>query len=150
MVRWSLILLQEAAESACSEAGEFEFGNLMLEIDYSLIPLSDEDWRLVDEEITRKLRAGEVPRIDKTHFGRVVVLNPDPVQTVHQIPDDLRAQMRRIMVPTTEGPLSLDAERLFRDITDSEEPLHFLIVELKSKFANFPDFLRYLPRLRRR
>ncbi|MCH7478491.1 MAG: hypothetical protein IIA14_10365, partial [SAR324 cluster bacterium] len=122
----------------------------MLEIDYSLIPLSDEDRKLVDEEITRKLREGEVPRIDKTHFGRVVVLNPDPVQTVHHVPDDLRAHMRRIMVPTMEGPLSLGAERLFQELTDPEEPLHFLIVELKSKFTHFPEFLRYLPRLRRR
>ncbi|MCZ6646995.1 MAG: hypothetical protein O7B79_12240, partial [SAR324 cluster bacterium] len=122
----------------------------MLQIDYTLIPLSADDHRLVDAEVARRIQAGEVPRLDKSNFGRVVVLNPDPVQTTHHVPDDLRANLRRIMLHTTEGPTDLRPDRLLHELLDSEDPLHILIIELKTPFAYFSEFLESLPKLRER
>lgn len=122
----------------------------MLEIDYSLIPLSGEDRHAVDKEVARQLAAGIVPKLDKSHFGRVVVLNPDPVQTTHHISDDLRAYLRRSLQHTTEGQTNLRADRLLRDLEEPEEPLHILILELKNDFGYLKDFMECLPRLRQR
>ena len=122
----------------------------MLVIDYSLIPLSPEDRQMVDDAVSHRIRSGEAPKLDKSEFGRVVVLNPDPVQTIHHIPDDLRANLRRIMVHTMEGPTVLRSERLLEELLDSDDPLHVLIIELKSEFAQFAAFLDCIPKLRQR
>lgn len=122
----------------------------MLEIDYSLIPLSGEDRKAVDTDVAAQLSAGVVPKIEKSHFGRVVVLNPDPVQTTHQVPDDLRAHLRRIMQHTTEGQIELRPERLLRELLQPEEPLHVLIIEFKTKFTHMAAFLDCIPQLRQR
>ncbi len=97
----------------------------MLQIDYSIIPLTDEDRRAIDEVISAKIESGEVPHIDKSHHGRVVVLNPDAVQTVHHVPDELRAPLRRSIHATMEASLPLGAERLFRGLVEEEGPLYF-------------------------
>lgn len=122
----------------------------MQEIDYSLIPLSADDRRAVDEEVARQLSAGKIPKIEKSHFGRVVVLNPDPVQTTHHVSDDLRAHLRRILLHTSEGSTHLRPERLFQELEEPDEPLHILIIELKNEFGYLKDFLEYIPRLRER
>ncbi|MCZ6749935.1 MAG: hypothetical protein O7D96_11615, partial [SAR324 cluster bacterium] len=95
-----------------------------------------------------KIESGEVPHIDKSHHGRVVVLNPDAVQTVHHVPDELRAPLRRSIHATMEASLPLGAERLFRGLVEEEGPLFFLIIELESEFKHFSDFLDYIPKLR--
>ena len=120
----------------------------MLQIDYSIIPLTDEDRHAIDEVISAKIESGEVPHIDKSHHGRVVVLNPDAVQTVHHVPDDLRAPLRRSIHATMEASLPLGAERLFRGLVQEEGPLYFLIIELESEFKHFAGFLDYIPKLR--
>lgn len=122
----------------------------MLEIDYSLIPLGDKDRESVLQDVRRRIKAGVVPALDKSKGGRVVVVNPDPVQTTHHIPDELRTVIRRIMVQTTEGSTSLRAERIFADIIASDEPIVALVIELQSDFEHLSAFLDYIPELRRR
>ncbi len=122
----------------------------MLEIDYSLIPLGEKDRETVLQEVLRKLKAGAVPTVDKSKGGRVVVVNPDPVQTTHHIPDDLRTIVRRIMIQTAEGSSTLRAERLFADIMHTDEPIVALVIELQSDFQYLSPFLDYIPELRRR
>lgn len=121
----------------------------MLEIDYSLIPLAEEDLALVREEVSKKIEEGGVPTPDRTVDGRIVVLNPDLVQTVHQITDDLRPRLRRIMLAAQRGSTHLPAEELFQSITESDERLYLLIIELQSDFRFFSDFMDFIPRLRR-
>ena len=120
----------------------------MLHIDYSLIPLSDEDQDAIDLVVARRLEKGEIPHIDKSHHGRLVVLNPDAVQTIHHVPDELRTPLRRTLHSTAEGAIPTPAKKLFRDITDAEDIVHLLIIELESRFVHFQDFLDYIPRLR--
>ena len=120
----------------------------MLHIDYSLIPLSDEDQDAIDLVVARRLEKGEIPHIDKSHHGRLVVLNPDAVQTIHHVPDELRTPLRRTLHSTAEGAIPTPAKKLFRDITDAEDTVHLLIIELESRFVHFQDFLDYIPRLR--
>src|SRR5271170_5006278 len=99
----------------------------MLEIDYSLVTLEEPDRAAILADVARKLKAGVVPAIDKSKPGRVVVLNPDPVQTTHHVPDELRVQLRRGLVSTTEGSTTLRAERIFSDVVSGEEPIVALI-----------------------
>jgi hypothetical protein len=122
----------------------------MLEIDYSLVPISDQDLAVIRQDIAKKMRAGVAPVLDRSRGGRVLVVNPDPVQTVHHIPDDLRSSLRRIMVSPIEGSQPLRPERLFAGILDSDEPVAALIIEAQSEFEQFPGFLDYIPELRRR
>lgn len=120
----------------------------MLEIDYSLVALDEPDRAAIVADVARKLKAGVVPVLDKSRPGRVIVLNPDPVQTSHHVPDELRMQLRRGMVNTTEGSSTLRADRLFAEIVSGEEPLAALIIEVQSDFQAFPEFLDYIPVLR--
>ncbi|MCH9045474.1 MAG: hypothetical protein IIA40_05155 [SAR324 cluster bacterium] len=120
----------------------------MLDIDYSLVPMTEADHELVRDEVVRRVRAGEVPAPDRSLNGRIVVLNPDPVQTVHQISDDLRPRLRRILLPAQNGSTHLTAEHLFKAISESEERLYVLIIELQSEFRSLAAFLDYVPRLR--
>ena len=122
----------------------------MLNIDFSLIPLSPEDQNRVEAEVARKLASGTDPKIEKSHFGRVVVLNPDPVQSAHHVPDVLRSSYRRIMFHVHEGPLQMPADKIFAELTEPEEPLRILIIEVKDPFKNLSGFLRYLPQLRKK
>lgn len=121
----------------------------MLEIDYSLIPLTEADQALLREEVSRKIKEGNVPKPDRSVDGRIVVLNPDLVQTAHQITDDLRPRLRRIMLPAQRGSTHLPALELFTTISESDERLYILIIELQSDFRFFSDFLDFIPRLRR-
>jgi len=121
----------------------------MLEIDYALVTLDESERSAIAGEVARKLKSGVVPPLDKSRPGRVAVLNPDPVQTTHHIPDDLRVQLRRSLIGTTEGSLPLRADRLFADVVAGEEPLAALVIEVQTDFAAFPEFLDYLPALRR-
>ena len=121
----------------------------MLEIDYSLIPLTEADQALVREEVSNKIKEGNVPKPDRSVDGRIVVLNPDLVQTYHQITDELRPRLRRIMMPAQQGSTHLPAERLFNAITESDERLYLIIIELQSDFRYFSDFMDFIPRLRK-
>ena len=121
----------------------------MLEIDYSLIPLTEADQALVREEVSNKIKEGNVPNPDRSVDGRIVVLNPDLVQTVHQITDELRPRLRRIMLAAQQGTTHLPAERLFNAITESDERLYLIIIELQSDFRFFSDFMDFIPRLRK-
>ncbi len=109
----------------------------MLEIDYSLIPLTEADQALLREEVSRKIKEGNVPKPDRTVDGRIVVLNPDLVQTVHQITDELRPRLRRIMLPAQRGSTHLPALELFNAISESDELLYLIIIELQSDFRFF-------------
>jgi hypothetical protein len=120
----------------------------MLEIDYALVPMSDVDHEMVRKEVAQRVELGQIPPPDHKVDGRVVVLNPDPVQTVHQISDDLRPRLRRIMMPAQEGSTHLSAERIYRAIAESDERLYLIIIELQSEFRSLSSFLDYLPRLR--
>ncbi|MFI5400046.1 MAG: hypothetical protein ACHQZQ_03215 [SAR324 cluster bacterium] len=122
----------------------------MLEIDYSLVALGEQDRAAIVAEVARKIKAGVVPTLDKTKPGKVVVLNPDPVQTVHHVPDELRVQIRRGLVSTTEGSIPLRAERLFADVVGGTEPLVALIIEVQTDFPALGEFLDYIPALRAR
>jgi len=122
----------------------------MLEIDYSLVTLSDPDRAAIAAEAARKIKAGVAPALDKTKPGRVVVVNPDPVQTIHPVPDELRAQIRRGLIATTEGSIQLRADRLFADAMSGTDPLVALIVEVQNDFPAFGEFLDYIPALRAR
>ena len=122
----------------------------MLQIDYSLITLTDKDWEIVRREVQAKLRQGIVPEISKNMHGRVVVVNPDPVQTDHHLPDNLRAPLRRLLVHTQEGPVAIPAARLVDSVCEGEEQLFGLIIEVQSDFKNLHDFLAYIPRLRKK
>ncbi|MBI4083516.1 MAG: hypothetical protein HY423_12995 [Candidatus Lambdaproteobacteria bacterium] len=122
----------------------------MLEIDYSLITLTVPEQAAIRREVEFLLKKGVVPPLDKANVGRVVVVNPSAVQTVHHIPDGLRTYLRRIMVATTEGPASIPAARLIQQITESDENLFALVVELHSEFPALGEFLSLVPELRRR
>ncbi len=67
----------------------------MLQIDDTIIPLTEEDRQTIETDVRQRLNAGERPEIGKAHHGRIAVVNPDPVQTMHQVPDDLRTPLRR-------------------------------------------------------
>lgn len=121
----------------------------MLDIDYSLVPMTSEDRRLVQEEVDLRVENDEIPPPERSVNGRVILLNPDPVQTIHQISDELRPRLRRVMMPTQEGSNHLSAEQLFQHISDSDERLYLIIIELQSEFRSLSTFLDYLPRLRR-
>jgi hypothetical protein len=69
---------------------------------------------------------------------------------VHQIPDDLRPRLRRIMMPAQEGSTHLSAAHLFQRIVESDERLYVIVMELQSEFRSLSAFLDYLPRLRDR
>ncbi|HUJ74228.1 MAG TPA: hypothetical protein VL359_05185, partial [bacterium] len=120
----------------------------MLEIDYSLVPLGDKDREYIAREVARRLKAGVAPELDRSRPGRVVVVNPDPVQTEHHVPDSLRAQLRRTMLNTAEGSIALRPERLVGDILQAPEPVTVLIIEVQEAFEHLPGFLDYLPLLR--
>jgi hypothetical protein len=122
----------------------------MLDIDYSLIPLDTRDREEIQEDIAQKINAGLTPSLDKTRGGRVIVINPDPVQTAHPISDDLRTVLRRITVTTAEGAIVTKAERIFADILASNEPVSALVIEVLGTFAQMDAFLDYIPDLRRR
>jgi len=120
----------------------------MLEIDYSLVPMSPEDEQFVRDEVARRVQQGEIPAPDRSLNGRLVLLNPDLVQTLHQVPDELRPRLRRIMMPAQEGSTHLPAERIYQHIIESDERLYLIVIELQSEFRAFSSFLDYLPRLR--
>jgi hypothetical protein len=122
----------------------------MLEIDYSLVALDEKDRAAIVAEVARKIKAGVVPALDKNKPSRVVILNPDPVQTAHHVPDDLRVQIRRGMVSTTEGALPLRADRLFSEVVSGIEPLVALVIEVQTEFPALSEFLDYIPVLRAR
>ncbi|MEE8397218.1 MAG: hypothetical protein V3S29_14270 [bacterium] len=122
----------------------------MFEIDYSLIPLTDQDRVAVDQAVARRLRDGAAPTLNPADSGRLVVLNPDPVQTVHHVPDSLRGHLRRTLVHTTEGHLDLRPGKILAELIGAEGPLHILVVELKSRFAHFGGFLELVSDLRKR
>ncbi len=122
----------------------------MLQIDYSLVPMSAADQQSVRDEVARRVQQGEIPPPDRSVNGRMVLLNPDLVQTVHQVPDDLRPRLRRIMMPAQEGSTHLTADRLYQHIVESDERLYLLVIELQSDFRSFCAFLDSLPRLRER
>ncbi|MDH4121617.1 MAG: hypothetical protein OEV94_07925 [Deltaproteobacteria bacterium] len=122
----------------------------MLQIDDSLITLDKADQEKVAKEVLRKIREGVQPELDKSKYGRVVVVNPDPVQTEHHIPDELRAPLRRIMVNAHEGATQLPASRMYEAIISQPDPVYALVIETQSEFRAFHDFLSYLPRLRAR
>ena len=120
----------------------------MLYIDYSIIPLTDEDRLVIDRVVEAKIEAGATPVITKAHYGRVAIVNPDPVQTMHHIPDELRAPLRRTMHATSEGPTALNAERIYKSLVEGEGPIYALVLELDSEFKHLQDFLGYLPKLK--
>ena len=122
----------------------------MLEIDYSLVALTQQDRDAILADVARKIKAGLVPTLDKTKPGKVVVVNPDPVQTAHHVPDELRVQIRRGLVSTTEGSIPLRADRVFADAVAGSEPLVALIIEVQSDFPALGEFLDYIPALRAR
>lgn len=122
----------------------------MLQIDYSLIPLSDEDNSQIEKDVAKRLAAGEMPKLNRSHAGRLVVLNPDPVQTTHHVPDSLRNYLRRVMLHVTEGPIKRPAEKIFKDLVESEEPLQILVIEQKNPFPHFGEVLNFLPALKKR
>jgi len=121
----------------------------MLEIDYSLVPMTVADQKMVRDEVARRVEQGEIPPPDRAVNGRVILLNPDPVQTIHQVSDDLRPRLRRIMMPAQEGSSHLSAQKLRQAIVDSDERLYLVIIELQSEFRSLNKFLEYLPDLRR-
>ncbi|MDH4224654.1 MAG: hypothetical protein OEW12_03295, partial [Deltaproteobacteria bacterium] len=122
----------------------------MLQIDYSLIPLSDKDTEAINLEVTRKIKSGVNPKIDQTKYGRVIIINPDVVQTEHHIPDVLRTPLRRIQIDSREGQLDLPAARLYANILESKDPVYAVIIEIQSRFAYLHDLLPYLIKLRRK
>ena len=69
----------------------------MLQVDFALIPLSAEDRRKVDEEVAAKISSGNIPPLDKSESGRLVVLNPDPVQTTHHSIFGIPAKAARLV-----------------------------------------------------
>jgi len=120
----------------------------MLEIDYSLVPMGEADEQFVRDEVMRRVEQGDIPPPDRSVNGRMVLVNPDLVQTLHQIPDELRPRLRRIMMPAQEGSTHLTAERMYQHIVESDERLYLIAIELQSEFRSFSGFLDCLPRLR--
>ena len=119
----------------------------MLLIDYSIIPLTNEDRLAIRKAVRDRIEAGQLPVIQKSHHGRVAIVNPDAVQTVHHLPDELRTPLRRAMHATSEGALPMSAQRVYEGLIEGEGPLYFIIVELESQFKHLQEFLDYLPRL---
>lgn len=122
----------------------------MLLIDYSIIPLTDEDRLAIRKTVRERIEAGQLPVVQKNHYGRAAVVNPDAVQTVHHIPDELRTPLRRALHAANEGALPLSAERVYKGLIEGEGPLYFTIIELESPFKHMQEFLDYLPRLNAR
>jgi hypothetical protein len=122
----------------------------MLHIDYSIIPLTEEDRQAIRRVVQARIESGQLPQIEKSHHGRVAVVNPDAVQTVHHVPDELRTPLRRALHSTSEGAIPISAERIYKGLIEGEGPLYVLILELESEFKHLPEFLDYLPQLRER
>lgn len=120
----------------------------MLNIDYALVPFTHEDREQAEQEIAERIDSGRVPQTKRGQEGRVVVLNPDPVQTDHQVPDELRPFLRRIMMPCQEGSLHLKAEKIFNQIKEPADPLYVIVLELESEFRELVPFLDCINRLR--
>ena len=120
----------------------------MLQIDYSLLKLSESDEARILKEIRERIDRGQLPAVERALSGRVVVVNPDPVQTVHQIPDELRPRLRRILMSSQEGSRHLKPEDLILPLQDTTEPLYTLILEVQSEFRSLVPFLELLPKVR--
>ena len=117
----------------------------MLEIDFGLIPLSEDDQASINRVVRARLLQGQAPALDRSQGGRVIVVNPDSIlQPLHQIPDHLRTLLRRVMLLTVQGSTVIRAPSLIKRILSSEEPLFAVIIELYAEFAEFPAFLKGL------
>ena len=88
----------------------------MLEIDYNLFPLSEEEEAQVETRAAQLSRRGKPPALTPASFGRIVVVNPDDGFTLNHVPDDLRRPLRRAMLPVYEASEALDGSRLAADI----------------------------------
>lgn len=120
----------------------------MLQIDDTIIPLDEEDERVIAELVRRRLDAGEIPAIGKDDHGRVAVLNPDPVQTVHHVPDDLRTPLRRGFAATKEGSTTVPPQRILEELREGEGRLYACVVELESEYPRLAALLAGVARLR--
>lgn len=122
----------------------------MLEIDYNLFPLSEEETEEIGVRAVALARRGKTPPLTPASYGRVVVVNPYEGFTLHHVPDDLRRPLRRALLPSTEASKDLTGSQLRSAILDkSNEPIYEIVIELHSKFSEVVSFLRQIPAIQR-
>ena len=120
----------------------------MLELDYDLIPLSQEDQDLVRHDARTLAGRGGIPPLSPHQFGRLVVVNPNIGHPMHPLPDDLRKPLRRMAVPVYESGKPLQGGEIIRKINErANETLYVLLLEIHSTFPSLQDFLPRLPHL---
>ena len=123
----------------------------MLEIDYNLFPLSDEEQAQIRVHAVALAKRGKPPPLTAASHGRVVVVNPYDGYNLHHVPDDLRRPLRRAMVPVTEANRPLTGAELARGILEkTQEPVYQIVVELYSNFPHAVSFLREISGIQRR
>ncbi len=123
----------------------------MLEIDYSLFPLSEEEYEQISVRAESLARRGKVPPLSPASYGRVVVINPYEGHTLHHVPDDLRRPLRRAMLPFYKASKALTGGQLVKDILEStEEQVYQVVFELYSKFPHALSFLREISRVKKK
>lgn len=121
----------------------------MLEIDYNLFPLSDEEEAQIGVRARQLARRGKPPPLTPASHGRIVVVNPNESFTLHHVPDDLRRPLRRAMQQVTEASKELPGGQIAEEILEkSDEPIYGLIVEIHSRFPEAVSFLRQIPRIK--
>ncbi|MCZ6647465.1 MAG: hypothetical protein O7B79_14650 [SAR324 cluster bacterium] len=123
----------------------------MLEIDYSLFPLSEEEHEQISARAESLARRGKAPPLSPASYGRVVVINPYEGHTLHHVPDDLRRPLRRAMLPVYKASKALTGGQLVKDILEStEEQVYQVVFELYSKFPHALSFLREISRVKKK
>ncbi len=123
----------------------------MLEIDYNLLPLSEEENAQIAARAFALARRGKTPPISPASYGRVVVINPYEGFTLHHVPDDLRRPLRRAMVSLYDASKLQSGSQLADQILESsDEPIYHIVLELHSDFPGIVSFFEQMPRIRRR
>ena len=128
----------------------------MIEIDYDLIPLSEDKQQQIARDARLLASRGKVPPILASDYGRLVVVNPNQGFTIHHVPDELRKPLRRQLLPVYDGSNAVPGQALLEKILEhSEEPLRAVLIELHSPFptagelvARFPEVLARNPECR--